>query len=70
MEKKFGAAYISLPWQKKGPASRFMKEFEGHKRDFGKSNDPTTYYELQLVMKRVKGSKHYDSDENIVKIYQ
>ena len=48
MENKFGNAYTSLSLIKKGPASRFMKDFESHKRDFGKTKDPTRYYEMYV----------------------
>lgn len=70
MEKKFGDAYKSLSWEKRGPASRFMKDFENHKRDFGKSKDPTRYYEMQLLMKKAEDSKYYDEDSGIVRIYE
>jgi hypothetical protein len=69
MEKRFGKAYTSLSWEKRGPSSRFMKEFEGHKRDFGKSNDITKYYEMELVM-NAKDSPYYDRDESLVKLYE
>lgn len=41
MEHMFEDAYINLSWEKRGPASRLMKDFEGAKRDFGKSDDAT-----------------------------
>ena len=69
MEKHFGDAYKDLSWEKRGPSSRFMKEFEGHKRDFGKSSDPTNYYEMELVMK-AKDGHYYDSDDGLVKLYE
>lgn len=70
MEKTFGQAYKSVIWEKRAPASRFMKEFEGHKRDFGKSTDPSRYYEMELSMPRAADSKHYDSEQTMVKLYE
>lgn len=68
METKFGNAYTSLSWEKRGPASRLMKDFEGHKRDFGKSRDVRRVYELQVFMKKATDSTCYDEDEGIVKL--
>lgn len=70
MESHFGDAYRSLKWEKKGPASKFMKDFESHKRDFGKSRDASRYYEMQLVMKDASESRYYDPDEGTVKVYE
>ncbi|CAK1359214.1 unnamed protein product [Cercospora beticola] len=70
MEKKFGAAYTNLKWEKRGPASRLMKDFESHKRDFGKSKDAKRFYEMQLYMEDVAESKYYDEDDFMVKIYR
>ena len=72
MEQKFGNSYRKLSWDKKGPRSRFMKEFEGHKRDFGKHNldDTLRYYEMPLLMKDVPESRHYDEESGLVKIYE
>lgn len=69
MEKRFGTAYTDLSWEKKGPASRFMREFEGHKRDFGKSTDSAKYYEMMLVMD-APDSKYYDKSESLVKLFE
>lgn len=70
MERTFGAAYTSLSWEKRGPASRLMKDFEGHKRDFGKSTNVTAYYEVQVYMKDARDSKYYDEDDGIVTVTQ
>lgn len=70
MEKKFGQAYQSLTWEKRAPASGFMKDFEGHKRDFGKSTDSSRFYEMRLSMPNVPDSENYDSEELMVKLYQ
>lgn len=68
MEARFGKAYTLLSWDKRGPASRLMKDFEGHKRDFGKSQDVRRVYELQLFMKTAPDSQFYDEDEGIVRL--
>ncbi|KAK4609911.1 Heat shock protein 12B [Fulvia fulva] len=68
MEQKFGDAYMNLSWQKRGPASRLMKDFEGHKRDFGNSQDPDKYYKMQCFMRDAEDSKYYD-DDGVVRIY-
>ena len=69
MEKRFGTAYTCLGWEKRGPSSRFMKDFEGHKRDFGKSTDVEKYYEMELVMS-AEDSPYYDRDESLVRLYE
>ncbi|OCK73988.1 actin-like ATPase domain-containing protein [Lepidopterella palustris CBS 459.81] len=65
---KFGAHFENLKFEKKGPGSRFMKDFEGYKRDFGSSNDLDQVYELALVMSGVSSSSYYDDDESVVKL--
>ncbi|KXT08547.1 hypothetical protein AC579_10244 [Pseudocercospora musae] len=70
MEHKFKKNYTDLGWEKRGPASRMMKEFEGHKKDFGKSTNSRKVYEIPLWMKNAKGSRYYDDDEGIVRIYE
>jgi len=70
MEKQFGTAYTNVDWVKKGPGSKFMKEFEMHKRDFGKIVDKNRYYEMALVMSDIPPTRHYDPEESTVKIYE
>lgn len=69
MEKTFGDAYKDLAWEKRGPSSRLMREFEVIKRDFGKPHGGD-YYELEFIMQDVPDCDHYDSDEGIVNISQ
>lgn len=33
MTTKFGPKYTGVSWEKRGPASRFMKDFEVHLQD-------------------------------------
>ncbi|KAF1983181.1 actin-like ATPase domain-containing protein [Aulographum hederae CBS 113979] len=67
MSTKFGSTFDKIAFEKKGPGSRFMKEFESQKREFGKSRELNQVFELPLVMP-LKDSLHYDSDECVVKI--
>lgn len=68
MSRKFGANFDRLKFEKKGPGSRFMKDFEVNKRDFGSSDDLDQVYEINLVMPGVSYSDHYDDDESVVKL--
>lgn len=68
MSQTFGKAFDDLKFDKKGPGSRFMIEFEGHKKDFGSSTDLNKVYEINLVMPQAEESANYDSDECVVKL--
>ena len=48
MHRRFGKAFDDLPISQKGPGSRFMREFEGIKKDF--SNNTYQIDGLQLFM--------------------
>lgn len=65
MKQKFGAAFESLAYEKKGPGSRFMKDFESRKRDFGSSLLADSC-EVMLPMSNVPESTFYDPDESSV----
>ncbi|TID18547.1 heat shock 70 kDa protein 12A [Venturia nashicola] len=67
MSSRFGQDFDNLPAKKKGPGSRFMKEFESLKRDFGGTRNAQMKFEVPLVMKSVVYSTHYDMDECMVK---
>ncbi|KXS95922.1 hypothetical protein AC578_5199 [Pseudocercospora eumusae] len=69
MENKFGNAYKDLSWEKRGPASRLMKDFEAIKRDFGKSDDHLRIYEAQVYMRDAPDSDYYDEDDGIVTLH-
>lgn len=62
----FGQEFKELSFDKKGPGSRLMREFELIKRDFGAIHDPNQEFEVTLVMK-AKDSMNYDKDESLVK---
>ncbi|KAF7188334.1 Heat shock 70 kDa protein 12B [Pseudocercospora fuligena] len=66
MEQKFGKAYTDLSLEIRGPTSRFMKDFEGFKRDFGKFNNPAKRYKLPLSLRGVARSKNYDDRNSYV----
>lgn len=68
MSQKFGKAFDNINPDKKRPGSRFMKEFEGHKRDFGSLSQTDQKFEVELVIPGVKDSDIYDKDNSIVKI--
>ncbi|KXT06267.1 hypothetical protein AC578_9157 [Pseudocercospora eumusae] len=66
MEQKFGKAYTDLSLEIRGPTSCFMKDFEGFKRDFGKSNNPAKRYKLRLSLRGVARSRNYDDRDSYV----
>jgi len=69
MCRKFGSKFEDgVKFEKKGPGSKFMKEFESAKRDFGHSNDPAQEFEVSLVIPGASDSRYYDTDESLVKI--
>ncbi|KAI9866990.1 MAG: hypothetical protein M1813_000388 [Trichoglossum hirsutum] len=68
MSNKFGDKFNNLPFSNKGPGSRFMKEFECCKRDYGSNSD--VEYEFTLVMKDVEDSEFYDADQGLVKMHR
>jgi len=69
MSKKFGPAFDNLPYEKTGPGSRFMKEFESHKRDFG-SASLYEDYEVTLIIPGAQDSVNYEGDEKLVKFFK
>jgi hypothetical protein len=68
MSRTFGTLFDNLRFEKIGPGSRFMKDFESCKRDFGHSNDLDREYEINLVIPGAPDSAFYDSEESIVKL--
>lgn len=68
MSCRFGQDFDKLPAKKKGPGSRFMKEFESLKRDFGGQRNAQMKFEVPLVMKGVAYSEYYDEEECMVKL--
>lgn len=64
MEERFGSAFSSLPYEKKGGGAKFMNQFESAKRDFGVSKR-SRKYRLDLRLK-VPDSQWYDGDDNEV----
>jgi hypothetical protein len=68
MSRKFGSKFDSLKFEKKGPGSQFMKEFETAKRDFRGPNDTTEEFEIPLVIRGAQDSQYYDTDMSYVVI--
>lgn len=67
MEKRFGSSFINIPFENKGPGSRFMRSFETFKRDFGDSDDDGVK-EIGPINLGLEDSDDYDSDERMVKL--
>jgi hypothetical protein len=68
MSKSFGEAFDNLNPDKKRPGSRFMKEFEGHKRDFGFLSQSDQQFEIELVIPGAQDSDIYDKDNSTVRL--
>ncbi|CAG7995699.1 unnamed protein product [Penicillium salamii] len=66
MSKRFGKAFDNMSPDKKRPGSRFMKDFESHKRDFGSSSNLDQKLEIELVIPGAKDSDIYDEDNSLV----
>ncbi|KAF3770180.1 actin-like ATPase domain-containing protein, partial [Cryphonectria parasitica EP155] len=64
MRKRFGGVFEKVPEEKRGVTSKFMKDFEAAKKDFGVSDHPRNT-RLNLKM-QAKASEHYDDDDNEV----
>ncbi|KAL4734478.1 actin-like ATPase domain-containing protein [Aspergillus similis] len=66
MSDRFGEAFDNLPLKRKSPGSEFMRKFEVIKRDFGHSDEETTF-ELPLNMTLSEpNSDHFDDEERLV----
>lgn len=61
----FGSAFRRLSYEKTAPGSKFMKEFEGFKRDFEMDKDDEQY-EIDLVLD-APDSRYYDESESMVR---
>ncbi|KAH7135278.1 hypothetical protein B0J11DRAFT_156863 [Dendryphion nanum] len=68
MSEKFKKQFDDLSFEKRGPGSRFMKDFENHKHDFGYTDNLDHVYEIYLVMPGVSTSEFYDDEESTVQI--
>lgn len=66
MEEKFGEASRNIQFEKKGPGSRLMKEFEAFKHRFAPKGQSEDELEIHLYMPRVKSSNFYNAEEKIV----
>ncbi|QDS75963.1 hypothetical protein FKW77_003710 [Venturia effusa] len=68
MKQVFDDDFTNLPFERIGPGSKFMKEFESCKRDCGADDESSDDYEVTLFMSGVRSSKYYDSRKSTVKI--
>ncbi|KAH8705851.1 hypothetical protein BGW36DRAFT_354243 [Talaromyces proteolyticus] len=69
MSSRFGVAFDDVAAEKKGVGSRFMREFELHKHDFGHAdNFLDIQFEVPLVMCNVKNGRNYDTEDCQVKL--
>jgi molecular chaperone DnaK (HSP70) len=66
MSSQFGSAFECLGQDKTGVGSRFMKDFESSKWDFGIESDINKHFEIEITMRGVKSSKYYDADDSTV----
>jgi hypothetical protein len=69
MSKRFGKSFEDLPFSQKGPGSRFMTNFETHKKSFGLSDDRENR-EIGPIRLDVPGSEYFDEDERSVILTQ
>lgn len=68
MSDRFGDAFDRLPRKRKSPGSEFMRKFEIIKRDFGNSDEDTTF-ELPLNMTVDNPDpEFFDEEERLVLI--
>ena len=68
MSDTFGSSFDELKFERIGPGSYFMKDFEMYKRDFGSDSDLDREYEIRLNMPDAGDSELYDADESTVKL--
>ncbi|OJJ42093.1 hypothetical protein ASPZODRAFT_126134 [Penicilliopsis zonata CBS 506.65] len=66
MSAKFGSSFDKMKFEKKGPGSHFMKDFEAEKRDFGVSGTMDKTFEIDLVMPGMTDSENYNSEDGVV----
>lgn len=70
MRRRFGQPFIKLPIDKKGPGSRFMREFEGLKKNF--SGTSHGFDPISLTMPGLERGMvdpgHYDFEYKDVKL--
>jgi hypothetical protein len=67
MSSTFGPDFDNLPFVLRGPGSKFMKEFEMVKRDFGSNTRRDEIFEIPLAMRGVEESENYEPDEGNVR---
>ena len=66
MTETFGDAYESVPFERRGPGSRFMESFNSAKRNFTGISQSNNTIEVGPLTMKVDSSTHYDEDERAV----
>lgn len=70
MARKFGELFTLLGQDKIGPGSRFMKEFESHKKHFGASELDDFEVTLNMPGGETLSTDNYDWSEKVVRFSQ
>jgi molecular chaperone DnaK (HSP70) len=65
MSNTFGEAFENVPFDRKGPGSKFMREFETSKKEFGSGGEGDDY-EVTLPMQGLDDHENYESDTSTV----
>lgn len=69
MAQNFGDNFMTrVAFEEKGPGSRFMKDFESAKRDFGHTDNPHQTFDMTLNIPGQKKCRNYDPDKSQVTI--
>ncbi|CAI7642652.1 unnamed protein product [Penicillium manginii] len=63
MARTFKSAWENIKPERKGSGSRFMREFEAAKRDFGSQGTLNKTFELELVIPNASESEHYNDED-------
>ncbi|KAJ6024300.1 hypothetical protein N7540_005097 [Penicillium herquei] len=63
MARTFKSAWENLKPEKKGSGSRFMRDFEYLKRDFGPPSTLSKIFEIELVIPNAPESEHYNIED-------
>ncbi|KAF7900053.1 hypothetical protein EAF00_004389 [Botryotinia globosa] len=65
LSDRFGNAFDSIPYSRKGPGSALMNNWEALKRSFGPTMENAGTFELGPLYLDLPSSHQYDRDENV-----
>lgn len=69
MKQQFGDAYTRLDLKKRGPGSRFMRDFEFRKKNFGgRDQDKDDFEVAPIDLDLPTPTPKYDEDDRCVKL--